>query len=291
MLNSVSLINEANTSQLEARKQQKQYISFCGTDYERTPDEDTFNGKKNRKAKIVGIIGGLLITIGLVLGGICLHKGGKALGKDAKFGEKLEQGWKELRGKAKPKTEPKPKSGSITWDDVINDSRFTEEQKSQLNKMNDDVKNRIIERNLMSFKYGDGSLADGSDILAFAGFRDETFTKMMDRNLHGIKTKSGEHLSPLEIGELTKLSDTEFSNISKRKLFELTDAENNAFSGFSVCQFAKLSDEVYGNIDKRGLRELKKANGKAFSGYEICRVAEADESEYKNIIDDITYFS
>ncbi len=73
-------------------------ISYRGSsDFERTPDNDSFESEdKNNTGKVLGITAGVLATAVLVVGGICLHKGGKALGEEAKFGEKIKKGWEEL---------------------------------------------------------------------------------------------------------------------------------------------------------------------------------------------------
>ena len=64
---------------------------------ERTPDNDSFDGEnKNKTGKVIGIIAAVLAAAALIVGGVCLHKGGKALGEEAKFGEKIKKGWEEL---------------------------------------------------------------------------------------------------------------------------------------------------------------------------------------------------
>ncbi len=79
----------------------QQRAEAVNNDYVRTPDSDTYesSNKSSKRKKTLGIIIGTVVITALTLGGICLHKGGKVLGKEAKLGEKLKQGWKELVGK------------------------------------------------------------------------------------------------------------------------------------------------------------------------------------------------
>ena len=108
MINSVAPNQAVNEVQIPEVEQNRQYVSMRGrSDFERTPESDSFESEsKNNTGKTVGIIAGVVAAAALVVGGICLHKGGKALeGKDASFKEKLEAGWKELRGKGAEKAE------------------------------------------------------------------------------------------------------------------------------------------------------------------------------------------
>lgn len=108
MINSVAPNQAVNEVQIPEVEQNRQYVSMRGrSDFERTPESDSFESEsKNNTGKTVGIIAGVVAAAALVVGGICLHKGGKALeGKDASFKEKLEAGWKELRGKGAEKVE------------------------------------------------------------------------------------------------------------------------------------------------------------------------------------------
>ena len=108
MINSVAPNQTVNEVQIPEVEQNRQYVSMRGrSDFERTPESDSFESEsKNNTGKTVGIIAGVVAAAALVVGGICLHKGGKALeGKDASFKEKLEAGWKELRGKGAEKAE------------------------------------------------------------------------------------------------------------------------------------------------------------------------------------------
>ena len=91
----------SEVTQPEAPKASKN-ISYRGGDYERTPYSDSFESeeKKSSTGKTVGIIAAVLAAAAVVVGGICLHKGGKALegAEEAEktFGKKLKKGWQEL---------------------------------------------------------------------------------------------------------------------------------------------------------------------------------------------------
>ena len=115
MINSVAPNQAVNEVQIPEVEQNRQYVSMRGrSDFERTPESDSFESEsKNNTGKTVGIIAGVVAAAALVVGGICLHKGGKALeGKDASFKEKLEAGWKELRGKGAEKVEKDAKDNA-----------------------------------------------------------------------------------------------------------------------------------------------------------------------------------
>ena len=73
-------------------------------------DDDTFeysDENKNKKKTALIVILSVLVAAGGGVGFLA-HKGGKTLGKEAKFGEKIEQGWKELFGKSKDIKNNKP---------------------------------------------------------------------------------------------------------------------------------------------------------------------------------------
>ena len=62
---------------------------------------DTFEtqDKQQRKGLLIAILSTAAVVTAFC--GALAHKGGKTLGKDAALGEKIEQGWRELRGKEK----------------------------------------------------------------------------------------------------------------------------------------------------------------------------------------------
>jgi hypothetical protein len=105
MLNAIN--NSVATSEVTQPEQKvSNNIAYRGgSDYERTPYADSFESeeKKSSAGKTVGIIAGVLAAAALVVGGICLHKGGKALegAEEAEktFGKKLKKGWEELWNK------------------------------------------------------------------------------------------------------------------------------------------------------------------------------------------------
>lgn len=73
-------------------------------------DDDTFeysDENKNKKKTALIVILSVLVAAGGGVGFLA-HKGGKTLGKEAKFWEKIEQGWKELFGKGKDIKNNKP---------------------------------------------------------------------------------------------------------------------------------------------------------------------------------------
>ena len=84
-------------------QQNQQKVERVKNDFQTTPEQDEFVKSDNKTAKTVGIIGGLIAAAAIVVGAICLKKGGKALEnkKDASFTDKIKEGWKELRGKGK----------------------------------------------------------------------------------------------------------------------------------------------------------------------------------------------
>ena len=101
MIDSINVSQKIKDVQTPDVEPSKQYVSMRGSDYERTPEGDTFESG-NKKAKNTGIIAGLAAIAAIVVGGICLKKGGKVLeGKDVSFIEKLKTGWKELIGAGK----------------------------------------------------------------------------------------------------------------------------------------------------------------------------------------------
>lgn len=66
-----------------------------------TLTNDTFEHSERKKSKkALKIIAVSLAALVIGFGGVCLYKGRRALGKNAKFGEKLKQGLMELRGKS-----------------------------------------------------------------------------------------------------------------------------------------------------------------------------------------------
>ncbi len=109
MINSVNSVQNATEIKETNITSNRQNVTMCRKDFERIPADDSFETKnKSKTGKIVGIsLLGLLAVVS-TLGLICIKKGAKVLeGKDASFKEKLEAGWKKLRGKD-IKTDEKP---------------------------------------------------------------------------------------------------------------------------------------------------------------------------------------
>lgn len=109
MLNSVGANANVGEIQQVQTPVNKQYVTMRGrSGYERTPDSDSFESSGG-KGKTGGVIAGLIATTAAVVGGICFHKGNKALGKDAKFLDKLKKGWEEVWNDTKGKFSKKGK--------------------------------------------------------------------------------------------------------------------------------------------------------------------------------------
>lgn len=126
MINSVENVIRETPVEQEQNISQVKNISYRGTDYERTPGNDSFETeKKNNTGKIIGISLAAFTAAAIMTGLICLKKGGNALKDkaDSTLKEKFEAGWKELTGKKTAKTtdskkpeetptaEEKPKTG------------------------------------------------------------------------------------------------------------------------------------------------------------------------------------
>ncbi len=84
--------------QPETEKKVNKNISYRGTDFERTPDSDSFDSdeKKNKTGKVIGITASIIAAAALILGAVCYSKGKGADGVEKKFGERMKDGWKEL---------------------------------------------------------------------------------------------------------------------------------------------------------------------------------------------------
>ena len=100
--NSLALREVPQTEPVEQKN--ISYKANPSNSLERTPGVDTYDdGSKTKKT--VGIIAGAVVTAGLILGGICYHKGKPLEGEEKKFWDCIKDGWKELTGKGKKAAE------------------------------------------------------------------------------------------------------------------------------------------------------------------------------------------
>ena len=108
LINSNYAIKEADT--LQSIQINKVNIKGVRPQFKGISDDDTFEysdeNKNKKKTALIVILSVLVAACGGL--GFLAHKGGKTLGKEAKLGEKIEQGWKELFGKGKDIKNNKP---------------------------------------------------------------------------------------------------------------------------------------------------------------------------------------
>ena len=130
-------------------QQNQQKVERVKNDFQTTPEQDEFVKSDNKTAKTVGIIGGLIAAAAIVVGAICLKKGGKALEnkKDASFTDKFKEGWKELRGKGKSAekevkdkaVDEKPKTEEKNIEQSANEKKDADE------KLGDSLEESVVE--------------------------------------------------------------------------------------------------------------------------------------------------
>ena len=117
MSNSIDRNYEIRTTAVPADYTNTVQQQMSRPQYNNMQSMDAFessNKKNNKKTALIVILSVLTAAIGVIA--FLAHKGGKILGKDAKFGEKIEQGWRDLWGNGKVKSgsnsESAPRSGS-----------------------------------------------------------------------------------------------------------------------------------------------------------------------------------
>lgn len=105
-------------------------VPFKGnTDFERQPDEDSYESESKPILKPAGIIATILLASGLTLSIFCFAKGGTE-GIKKKFGQRMKDGWKKIFH-IKPKKVSIDKS--LNYAKLTNDAKDTKKIAEELN--------------------------------------------------------------------------------------------------------------------------------------------------------------
>lgn len=266
MINSInSATQSANVQQV---KYNRQFVSYRGNELESSPKSDEFESNK-KSGKTAGIVAGLLATAAVVVGGICLHKGSKALeGKDASFMEKLKAGWKDLRGKGSkgvkdtetkpenkpaeetPKADKKPtepdyykeheeylaqKEQEIAESDKRNEE-WLKEQRSKIEKDYDEVwqKGLAEKENVANGVQAESEVASSIDKKM-----EETVSNIIDS-----AAKDFEYISNLKVNKCSPEEIKEYSEL----MYKGQENFANVFEKCTESQYAKAADMSFAEM-------------------------------------------
>ncbi|MCQ2958165.1 MAG: hypothetical protein MJ180_04605, partial [Candidatus Gastranaerophilales bacterium] len=158
------------------------------------------------------------------------------------------------------------------------------QDKEFLQNLTSEVRNKVIERKLLSLKDSDDKALSYDIIQMLAGLADEQWNNISKRNIFSsLKTANHEPFTIFDFVAFSEITDEQWNNVQNRKLLTLKNANNKSFESWDIKNLSGLTDEQWDKVSERKLLTLKDANNWALTGCDIRSLAELTDEQWGKV--------